>query len=116
MSHLYLLNYASSTVTSYISAIHVSYIHKIAGVANPADTMINRQILKGSRKLLPAHDVPITLPLLKQIISPFKHTTASAYQIKLLLATCSLAFLRIGVITVATHDYSNFIGFTQLEF
>lgn len=92
MSHLYSLNYAASTVTSYLSAI--GYAHKLAGVGDPTETAIIRQILKGYRKLVPAHDVrlPITLPILKQIINSFKHTTATAYQSKLLSAMSSLAF------------------------
>ena len=51
VSHLYLHNYASSTVTSYLSTI--GYAHKLAGVNDPTVTAITRQILKGCRKLAP---------------------------------------------------------------
>ena len=72
MSHLYLLNYACSTVTSYLSAI--GCVHKLAGVNDPTETAIIRQILKGYRKLAPSHDVrlPITLPILTRLIGSFK--------------------------------------------
>ena len=118
VSHFYSLHYASSTVTSYLSAI--CYTHKLAGIGDLTETAIIRQIIKGYRKLVPAHDVrlPITLPILQQIISSFTHTTATAYQSKLLSAMSSLAFfafLRVGEITVNTTDHSNLIRFTQLE-
>ena len=118
VSHLYSLHYASSTVSSYLSAI--GYTHKLAGVGDPTETVIIRQIIKGYRKLVPAHDVrlPITLPILQQVINSFTHTTATAYQSKLLSAMSSLAFfafLRIGEITFNTNDHSNLIHVTQLE-
>ena len=99
VSHLYSLRYASSTVTSYLSAI--SYAHRLAGVNDPTETALIRQILKGYSKLTRAQDVrlPITLPILSQIIASFQHTTGSAYQLQMLTAMCSLAFfafLRIG--------------------
>lgn len=61
--HLYSLKYASSTVASYLSAI--AYAHRLAGVNDPTETALIRQILKGYSKLTPAHDVrlPITLPI-----------------------------------------------------
>ena len=62
VSNLYSLNYGCSTVTSYLSAI--GYAHKLAGVNDPTEIAIIRQILKGFRKLASSHDVrlPITLP------------------------------------------------------
>ena len=61
--------------------------------------------------------LPITLPILKQHIASFEHTTESAYQLKLLSALCSLvffAFLRIGEITVNGSDHTNLIMLPQL--
>lgn len=118
VSHLYSLNYACSTVTSYLSAI--GYAHKLAGVNDPTETAIIRQLLKGYRKLAPSHDVrlPITLPILTRLIASFEHTTESAYQLHMLSAMCSLAFfafLRIGEITVNSSNHSNLIMLPQLE-
>ena len=118
ISHLYSLRYASSTVTSYLSAI--SYAHKLAGVNDRTETALIRQILKGYSKLTPAHDVrlPITLPILRQIVASFQRTTGSAYQFQMLTAMCSLAFfafLRIGEITVNGKDHNNLIRLSQLE-
>ena len=92
VSHLYSLRYASSTDTGYLSTI--SYAHRLAGVNDPTETALIRQILKGYSKLTPAHDVhlPITPPILRQIIASFQRTTGSAYQLQMLTAMCSLAF------------------------
>ena len=72
ISHLYSLKYASSSVTTYISAI--SYIHKLAELADPTDSPLIVQFLKGYRKLAPVNDVrlPITLPVLRQLISAIR--------------------------------------------
>lgn len=112
------MKYASSTVTSYLSAI--GYAHRLAGVNDPTETVLIRQILKGYSKLAPAHDVrlPITLPILRRIIASFQRTTESAYQLQMLTAMCSLAFfafLRVGEITVNGRDHSNLIMLPQLE-
>ena len=61
--------------------------------------------------------MPITLPILQQIVQSFQHTVTSAYQSKHLSATCSIAFfafLRIGEITVNSTDQSNLIKVNQL--
>lgn len=105
-------------MTSYLSAI--GYAHKLAGVNDPTETAIIRQILKGYRKLAPVRDVrlPITLPILRQLVASFQHTTESAYQFKMFSAMCYIAFfafLRIGEITVNGSDQSNLIRLNQLS-
>ena len=42
IAHLYSRSYSSSSVTTYISAI--SYVHKLAGVADPTETPLIIQI------------------------------------------------------------------------
>ena len=118
MSHLYSLRYTSSTVSSYLSAI--GYAHRLAGVNDPTETALIRQILKGYSKLTLAHDVrlPVILPILRQIIASFQRTTGSGYKLQMLTAMCSLAFfafLRIGEITVNGKDHNNLIRPPQLE-
>ena len=90
-------------MTSYLSAI--GYAHKLAGVNDPTETAIIRQILKGYRKLAPVRDVrlPLTQPILRQLVASFQRTTESAYQLKMFSTMCYVAFfvfLRIGEITV----------------
>lgn len=118
ISYLYSLKYASSSVTTYVSAI--GYVHKLAGVHDPTETSIIIQLLKGYRKLAPVRDVrlPITLPLLRQVIQSLEFTTSSAYQKRLLSALCSLAFfsfLRIGELTTSTGQHDNLIMLSQLD-
>ena len=62
--------------------------------------------------------LPITLPILRQIIASFQSTTGSAYQLQMLTAMCSLAFfafLRLGEITVNGRDHPNLIRLPQLQ-
>ena len=62
--------------------------------------------------------LPITLPILRQIIRSFQHTTGSAYRLQMLTAMCSLAFfafLRIAKITVNGKDHNNLIRLPQLQ-
>ena len=86
IAHLYSRSYSSSSVTTYISAI--SYVHKLAGVADPTETPLIIQILKGYRKLTPVNDVrlPITLPVLRNLIRAFEHSLSSHYQSRLMCA------------------------------
>ena len=118
ISHLYSRNYASSSVTTYVSAI--GYVHRLAGVNDPTQTTLINQLLKGYRKLAPVRDIrlPITLPLLRQLIQSFQYTAASAYQKCLMSAMCSLAFyafLRVGEISTTTGPCNNLIQITQLD-
>ena len=118
ISHLFSLHYASSSVTTYVSAI--SYIHKLVGVGDPTAATIIVQILKGYRKLAPVRDVhlPITLPILHQLIQSFTHTATSSYQKCLMSGRCSLAlfaFLRIGEMTTTTGQQVNLINIMQLD-
>ena len=59
-------------MTSYLSAI--GYAHKLAGVNDPTETAIIRQILKGYRKLAPVRDVRLPIPILRQLVAAFQHT------------------------------------------
>ena len=66
-------------MTTYVSAI--GYVHKLAGVNEPTEATIIILLLKGYQKLAPVRDVrlPITLPLLRQLIRSFDYTASSAY-------------------------------------
>ena len=103
IAHLYSKKYSSS-VTTYPSAI--SYVHKLAGVTDPTETPVIIQVLKGYRKLAPVSDVhlPITLPVLRQLVRAFDHSLFSQYQTLLMSAMCALAFfafLRIRELTTS---------------
>ena len=118
IAHLYSKKYSSSSVTTYISAI--SYVHKLAGVTDPTETPVIIQVLKGYRKLAPVSDVrlPITLPVLRQLVRAFDHSLSSQYQTFLMSAMCALAFfafLRIGELTTSRGDNSNLIKISELD-
>ena len=118
IAHLYSRSYSSSSVTTYISAI--SYVHKLAGVADPTEAPLIIQILKGYRKLTPVNDIrlPITLPVLRNLIRAFEHSLSSHYQSRLMSAMCALAFfafLRIGELTASRGNPANIINLSQLD-
>ena len=96
IAHLFSRSYSSSSVTTYISAI--SYVHKLAGVADPTEAPLIIQILKGYRKLTVVNDVrlPITLPVLRDLIRAFEHSLSSHNQSRLMSAMCALAFFRFS--------------------
>ena len=113
IAHLYSRSYSSSSVTTYISAI--SYVHKLAGVADPTEAPLIIQILKGYRKLTPVNGVrlPITLPVLRNLIRAFEHSLSSHYQSGFVSAMCALAFfsfLRIGELTASRGNTTNIIN------
>ena len=63
-------------------------------VADPTEAPLIIQILKGYRQLTPLNDVslPITLPVLQNLIRAFERSLSSHYQSCLMSAMCALAF------------------------
>ena len=94
--------YAPSTVNTYVSSL--SYSHKLSGLPDPTRVFYIVQMLKGYGKKGFCLDcrLPITLPIVKNLLEVSPHITGSQYQICQFRAVCSLAFfafLRIGEIT-----------------
>ena len=94
--------YAPSTVNTYVSSL--SYSHKLSGLPDPTRVFYIVQMLKGYGKKGFRLDcrLPITLPILKNLLEVSPRITGSHYQICQFRAMCSLAFfafLRIGEIT-----------------
>ena len=94
--------YASSTVLTYISAL--VFPHRLAGLPDPTKGDMIQLTLRGYRKLNPSRDsrLPISLPILENIISSCVHTQSTLYNRKLLQGMYAIAFfavLRIGEIT-----------------
>lgn len=95
-------NYASATVLTYVSSI--GFVHRIASLPDPTKTDMIKLILRGYSKHNKQldHRLPITLPILEQIVNAMEHTISSAYQKKLMKAMCTMAFfaaLRVGEFT-----------------
>ena len=112
--------YATSTVASYISAL--SYPHRVASLFDPTKSEMIQLVLRGYSKLNPSADsrLPITLPILEDIILACEHTKSSLYSRKLIQAMYAIAFftaLRVGEITSRAHQpRQNIIAISQLVF
>ena len=102
---LYRLNYAPSTVSTYVSAL--GYLHKLSGFTDPGKGFVIGQLMKGYGKMGARQDsrLPITPIILHRLLQVAEEFRISPYQIALFKAMCSLAFhafLRVGEITVST--------------
>ena len=109
VAYMFDSHYAPSTVNTYISAL--GYSHKLMGFSDPTKVFYVSQMLKGYGKIGFRLDsrLPITLPILEQIISTAPRLPGSQYSRCQFQAMCSLAFfgfLRIGEITAAPTPHS----------
>ena len=113
-------NYAASTVSSYISAL--SFPHRLASVPDPTKSEMIKLALRGYSKMNPSRDtrLPISLPILENIILACEHTKSSLYSKKLTQAMYALAFfaaLRVGELTYRGNlPGQNIISFGQIAF
>lgn len=110
IAYLFDSHYAPSTVNTYISAL--GYSHKLMGFSDPSKIFYVSQMLKGYSKVGFRLDsrLPITVPILDQLVSAATSLQGSLYQISQFRAMCSLAFyafLRIGEITLVPRHGSN---------
>ena len=99
--------YASSTVSTYVSAI--GYSHKLSGLPDPSKAFYVLQMLKGYGKIGTRMDnrLPITLPILHRIITASSQLFDSPFDTSQFQAMCLFAFYsfsRIGEITGNTHN------------
>ena len=89
---------AHSTISSYLSAI--SYVHKIKGYRDPTKTFLIQKLLTAlSRQRSADLRLPITRPVLHELVKSLRHTNSSAFQRCLYSAMFLLAFygfFRIG--------------------
>lgn len=112
--------YAPSTVITYISAL--GFPHRLAGLPDPSKIEMIQLALRGYSKLNPSRDsrLPITLPLLENILSSCNHTQSSLYNRRLVQGMYAIAFfaaLRIGEITCRpTQTQPNLICYNQVSF
>ena len=119
IAYLFERSYASSTVNTYISAI--GYSHKLSGLFDPTRVFYIIQMLKGCGKSGSRLDsrLPITLPILKNLLEVSPRINGSHYQICQFKAMCSLAFfafLRIGEITSTNNPGCHPLQLNQLAY
>lgn len=88
---------------TYLSAI--GYVHRLGSLPDPTQCFTVKLALQGYSKLNPSVAdlrLPITLPLLEQIVHALSSTVPGDYHRKLMKAMCTMAFfaaLQVGEIT-----------------
>jgi hypothetical protein len=102
IAYMFQHKYAPSTANIYVSAL--GYCHRLVGAHDPTRVFWAMEMLKGYRKLGPRIDsrLPVTLPILRNIITVTPSLCSSVYNTFLFKAMCTtafFAFLRVGEIT-----------------
>ena len=79
ISHLSASNLAPSTITSYLSAI--SYVHKIKGLQDRTKSFLILKLLTAlGRQRSTDVRLPITRPVLHELVGSLRYTNSSAFQ------------------------------------
>lgn len=99
--------YASSSITSAVSAI--SFVHKVMGARDPAESVFVRKILQGCKRLSSPSDtrLPITARILEDVMEASRTVITSLYASLRFKAMCTLAFhalLRVGEMTNSPNN------------
>ena len=113
-------NYSAATTLTYVSAL--GYVHRLGSLPDPTKSEMIKCALKGYAKIYPTVDsrLPITLPILEQVISACEQTLSLCFQRKLIRAMFALAFfaaLRVGEMTItAGKSSTNLLLLRQVFF
>ena len=109
---------AFSTITSYLSAI--SYVHKLKGLLDPTKSFLIQKLLTAlSRRQPVGIRLPVTRPVLHELVRALSFTNSSAFQRSLFSALFLLAFhlFRIGELTAKSDRFaSSVVQFGNLTF
>ena len=119
IAYLSAKKFAHSTVTSYLSAI--SYVHKLKGYQDPTKTfLIHKLLTASSRQRLADFRLPITRPVLHELVRSLRHTNSSAFQRCLYSAMFLLAFygfFRLGELAAKSATCAaSLVQFKDLTF
>ena len=119
ISYLHARKLASSTIRSYLSAI--SYVHKLKGLCDPTQAfVINKLLTAVSRQGSCDIRLPISRPVLHQLVGSLGHTASSAFRRTLYSAMFLLAFygfFRIGELAAkSANSGSTVVQYNQLRF
>jgi len=110
---------ASSTVTTYISAL--GYHHKIKNIQDPTQNFVVKKCLQGYQNKKRALDIrlPITPSIMKQLIISLTHTRKSYFARVLFKSMYLLAFhcfLRIGEFTQSKGKNDHTLQVQSIKF
>ena len=119
ISYLSFRKLAFSTITSYLAAI--SYVHKLRGFPDPTKSFLIQKLLSAlSRKRSVDVRLPVTRPLLHELIRSLRFTNSSAFQRSLYATMFLVAFyglFRIGELaTKSTRVSSSVVQFNNVTF
>ena len=108
ISYLDARKLAHSTITSYLSAI--GYVHKMKGLPDPSKTFLIHKLLTAlGRQKSPDVRLPISKPILHDLVHSLIHTNSSAAQRILFSAmflTAFYGFFRIGELAARNSNLS----------
>ena len=119
ISYLSFQKLASSTIKSYLSAI--SYVHKIKGLHDPTKSFLVEKLSTAFSRQQPLDiRLPITRPILHELLRSLSFSNSSASQRSLFSAMFLVAFyglLRIGELaTKSTRFVRSVIQYSDLTF
>ena len=119
LSHLSARQLAPSTIASYISAI--SYVHKLKGFSDPTNSFLIRKLLTAVNCRRQSDiRLPISRPVLHELVRSLRFTKASAFQQTLYKAIFLLAFygfFHIGELAAkSARSVSTVVKFSALRF
>jgi integrase len=101
-------NHSPSTVVTYISGL--SHFHKLHNFPDNTQVFVVKKLIEGLKRKRPSQPdvrVPISLDLLKRLITSLRSICTSTYEAALFSSAFSLAFfalLRIGEIASDTNN------------
>ena len=107
VANLYSQGLSPATITSRLSAL--AYYFKLKGIDDSTQHFLVQKAISGARKLSPSMDLrlPITIPILHQLMAHARDVTSSGYYRKLLKSMLSLGFhgfLRPGEMTSSPNN------------
>ena len=119
ISYLSARKLAPSTITSYLLAI--SYVHKLNGHQDPTKSFLIHKLLTAlSRQRSVDLRLPITRPVLHELVKSLRHTNSLAFQRYLYSAMFLLAFygfFRIGELAAKSADCAaSLVQYKDLKF
>ena len=107
VAYLYQHNMSAASIRTHLSAI--AYPHKMAGYSSPTESFFISKLVKGVSVIAPTGDVryPITLPILRSLLSVLPQIAKSHYcsvMYSAMISTAFYAFLRCSEMCQSQHN------------